>query len=89
MVVTGGAAGMGRTTCLMFAEEGAKMVVILDIQADAGAQTVAMIEGAGGAAKYIQADVSDAGAVQRAFDEIAETVGPYDVLFNHAGTIIV
>ena len=89
VVVTGGAAGMGRATSLMFAEEGAKMVIILDIQADAGAQTVAMIEGAGGAAKYIQADVSNAGAVQRAFDEIAETVGPYNVLFNHAGTIIV
>jgi NAD(P)-dependent dehydrogenase (short-subunit alcohol dehydrogenase family) len=62
VVVTGGAAGMGRATSLMFAEEGAKMVIIL---------------------------VSNAGAVQRAFDEIAETVGPYNVLFNHAGTIIV
>lgn len=89
VVITGGAAGMGRTTSLMFAEEGAAMVVILDIQKAAGEEAVRMIEEAGGKAKFIQTDVSKADEVSRAFDEIAETVGPYNVLFNHAGTIIV
>ena len=54
-----------------------------------GAPTVALIESADGAANFIHTDVSDAGAVLHVFDEIAETVGPYDVLFNHAGTPIV
>lgn len=87
-VITGGAAGMGRATSLLFAQEGAK-VVILDIQKDAGEETVGMIRDAGGEAVFIQADVSKAAEVDRAFDEIAEKVGPYNVLFNHAGTIIV
>lgn len=89
VVITGGAAGMGRTTSLMFAEEGAAMVVILDIQKDAGEETVRMIEKSGGKAKFIRTDVSKADEVDHAFDEIAKTVGPYNVLFNHAGTIIV
>ena len=89
VVITGGAAGMGRTTSVMFAQEGAKMVVILDIQAEAGAETIKMIEAAGGKGKYIQTDVSNADQVTAAFDKIAKDVGAFDVLFNHAGTIIV
>jgi NAD(P)-dependent dehydrogenase (short-subunit alcohol dehydrogenase family) len=87
-VITGGAAGMGRAASLAFAREGAS-VTILDIQADAGAETVGMIEELGGTAGFIETDVSDAGQVDAAFDKIAETVGPYDILFNHAGTITV
>jgi NAD(P)-dependent dehydrogenase (short-subunit alcohol dehydrogenase family) len=87
-VITGGAAGMGRATSLLFAQEGAK-VVILDIQKDAGEETVGMIQDSGGEALFIQADLSKAAEVDHAFDEIAEKVGPYNVLFNHAGTIIV
>ena len=87
-VITGGAAGMGRATSLAFVREGAS-VTILDIQAKAGAETVGMIEDMGGTAGFIETDVSDAGQVDTAFDKIAETVGPYDILFNHAGTITV
>jgi NAD(P)-dependent dehydrogenase (short-subunit alcohol dehydrogenase family) len=87
-VITGGAAGMGRATSLAFADEGAS-VTILDIQADAGAETVRLIEERGGTAHFITTDVSDAGQVDAAFDQIAATVGPYDILFNHAGTITV
>jgi NAD(P)-dependent dehydrogenase (short-subunit alcohol dehydrogenase family) len=87
-VITGGAAGMGRAASLAFAREGAS-VTILDIQADAGAETVRMIRDMGGTAGFIETDVSNASQVDAAFDKIAETVGPYDVLFNHAGTIIV
>ena len=87
-VITGGADGMGRATSLAFAREGAS-VTILDIQAEAGAATVKMIEDMGGTAGFIQTDVSDAGQVDAAFDQIAKTVGPYNILFNHAGTITV
>ena len=88
VVISGGAAGIGRTTSLAFAREGAR-VAIIDMQQEAGRETVDMIRGEGGEADFFEADVSKADQVDRAFDHIAEQVGPYDVLFNHAGTIIV
>ena len=87
-VITGGAAGMGRATALAFADEGAA-VAILDIQKEAGEEVVRLIRRNGGTAEFLEADVSDAGQVAAAFDRVAETLGPYDVLFNHAGTITV
>ncbi len=88
VVITGGAAGMGSVTSLQFAGEGAA-VVILDIQKQAGDEVVALIEKNGGKAWFIETDVSNAKQVNAAFDKIAKDVGPYDVLFNHAGTITV
>jgi NAD(P)-dependent dehydrogenase (short-subunit alcohol dehydrogenase family) len=87
-VITGGAAGMGRATALAFADEGAA-VAILDIQKEAGEEVVRLIRQNGGAAEFLEADVSDARQVAAAFDRVAETLGPYNVLFNHAGTITV
>ena len=87
-VITGGAAGIGRASSLMFAREGAR-VVIIDINEEAARETVEMITAAGGSAHFFQADVSKADQVDRAFDAIKSEVGAYDVLFNHAGTIIV
>ena len=87
-VITGGAAGMGRTTSLAFAREGAT-VAILDIQREVGEETVEMIRQNGGTAEFIETDVSDAKQVDAAFDRVNETFGAYNVLFNHAGTITV
>jgi NAD(P)-dependent dehydrogenase (short-subunit alcohol dehydrogenase family) len=64
-VITGGAAGMGRSTSLAFAREGAR-VAILDIQKEAGEETVQMIREAGGTAEFIETDVSDAGLFNHA-----------------------
>lgn len=87
-VITGGAAGMGRTTSLAFADEGAT-VAILDIQQEAGEETVQMIREKGGTAEFILTDVSKATQVDAAFDRVNEIFGSYNVLFNHAGTITV
>ncbi|MCW3782467.1 SDR family NAD(P)-dependent oxidoreductase [Defluviimonas salinarum] len=87
-VITGGAAGMGRATALVFAREGAR-VAIIDIQDEAGRETVDMIREAGGRGNFFHADVSKAAEVDGAFDAVAREMGSYDVLFNHAGTIIV
>ena len=87
-IITGGAAGMGRATSLAFAEEGAT-VAILDIQREAGEEVVQLIRNDGGTAEFIETDVSDAQQVATAFDKVRETVGPYNILFNHAGTITV
>lgn len=87
-VITGGAAGMGREAALTFAREGAK-VSIFDIQEDLGAETVAMIKDMGGEAAFFSCDVTKAADIDRGFAGAIETFGPYNVLFNHAGTIIV
>ena len=87
-VITGGAAGMGRATSLAFAREGAT-VAIFDIQKEAGEEVVQQIRRGGGAAEFIETDVSDALQVDAAFDRVLETFGAYNILFNHAGTITV
>jgi NAD(P)-dependent dehydrogenase (short-subunit alcohol dehydrogenase family) len=87
-IITGGAAGIGRATSLAFCAEGARLV-ILDIQEEAGNEIVDIIRNNGGDASFIKTDVSKAIEVDAAFERIAETVGPYDILFNHAGTITV
>ncbi len=87
-VITGGAAGMGRAASLAFAREGAK-VSIFDIQDDAGAETVRMIKDAGGEAAFFHCDVTKPDQIDAAFAGAIEAFGPYNVLFNHAGTIIV
>jgi NAD(P)-dependent dehydrogenase (short-subunit alcohol dehydrogenase family) len=87
-VITGGAAGMGRATSLAFVREGAR-VAILDIQKEAGDETVQMIRSMGGTAEFIETDVSKADQVDAAFDRVGEIFGAYNVLFNHAGTITV
>ena len=88
VVITGGAAGIGRASSLMFAREGAA-VVIIDINEEAAKETVEMIEADGGSAYFFKADVSKSAQVDAAFDAIKSNVGVYDILFNHAGTIIV
>lgn len=88
VVITGGAAGIGRASSLMFAREGAA-VVIIDINEEAAKETVEMIEADGGSAYFFKADVSKSAQVDAAFDAIKSDVGAYDILFNHAGTIIV
>jgi NAD(P)-dependent dehydrogenase (short-subunit alcohol dehydrogenase family) len=87
-VITGGATGMGRATALAFAEEGAK-VSIFDIQDDEGRKTVQMIRDAGGEAAFFLANVTQDEEINAAFDAALEAFGPFNILFNHAGTIIV
>jgi len=87
-VITGGAAGMGRATSLAFAREGAR-VAILDIQKEAGEEVVGLIRDMGGVAEFFETNVADAAQVESSFDQVIETLGPYNVLFSHAGTITV
>jgi len=61
-LVTGGASGIGRATALTFAREGAKLI-IADMHEDGGQQTVHMITEQGGAATFVQVDVTQATAI--------------------------
>lgn len=87
-VISGGAAGMGRAASLQFAAAGAR-VAILDINETEGHSTVDAIRQQGGEALFVHTDASDAAQVDRALAASIDAFGPINVLFNHAGTIIV
>lgn len=82
-LVTGAATGIGRACARRLAQAGATVWVNHLGQADAADALVREIAAAGGRAQAIEADVSDAAAVQR----MAEAVGAVDVLVNNAGVI--
>ena len=79
---------MGGAASSLFAAEGAR-VAIIDLNLDAARAKAAEIIAAGGQAVALHADVSDAGQVQAAVDAAAAAHGPANVLFNHAGTIVI
>jgi len=84
VVVTGGAAGIGRAACLLLAKEGA-LVAVMDISDEAGGRAVAEIRSNGGTAGYWHGNVSSGEEVSAAFAEIADRFGKIDVLVNNAG----
>jgi NAD(P)-dependent dehydrogenase (short-subunit alcohol dehydrogenase family) len=83
-LVTGGASGIGRATALTFAREGAKLV-IADMNEDGGQQTVHMITEKGGAATFVQVDVTRAAEVEAMIHQAVETYGRLDCAHNNAG----
>lgn len=87
-IVTGGAGGAGRAVSLLFAREGARVMVI-DVQEAAGHATVVEIEQTGGTARFLVRDVSNPDACEAAVAQTVEALGPPTLLVNHAGTVIV
>jgi NAD(P)-dependent dehydrogenase (short-subunit alcohol dehydrogenase family) len=87
-IISGGASGCGAAAARLFAAEGAA-VGIVDRQSDLARDVAASIVAAGGIAEAVTADVSDEAEVHVAVTRLARLLGPADVLFNHAGTLIV
>jgi NAD(P)-dependent dehydrogenase (short-subunit alcohol dehydrogenase family) len=83
-IITGAATGIGRATALLFAKEGAS-VVVADINEDDAQRTVADIEDKGGSARFVQTDVSEAEDVQALMERSAEEMSGIDVIVNNAG----
>ncbi len=83
-LVTGGGSGIGRATALVFAREGAK-VVVADVLTEGGEETVQRIKEAGGKAIFVKTDVSKAAEVMALVDSAVSTYGKLDCAFNNAG----
>jgi NAD(P)-dependent dehydrogenase (short-subunit alcohol dehydrogenase family) len=83
-IITGAATGIGRATALLFAGEGAS-VVVADVNEDDAQRTVANIEDEGGSARFVQTDVSEAEDVRALMEKAAEEMGGIDVVVNNAG----
>jgi 3-oxoacyl-[acyl-carrier protein] reductase len=83
-IVTGSARGIGAATALRLAQDG-YAVAVLDLDESAASSTVEEIDGAGGRALALGADVSDSAQVEAAVERIATDLGPPVVLVNNAG----
>jgi 3-oxoacyl-[acyl-carrier protein] reductase len=83
-LITGAGSGIGRATAELFAREGAR-VVVADLSATAGEETVETIREHGGEARIVRADVSVAEDVKGMIDGAVAAYGRLDVLFNNAG----
>lgn len=83
-LVTGGASGIGRATCMAFARNGAS-VVVSDVDDEGGNHTCKSIEADGGNAKFVACDVAGSAAVEHLIDETVSAYGRLDYAFNNAG----
>lgn len=83
-IVTGGAGGMGRSTAVLFAREGAS-VVVGDVDDAAGAKLAAEVSAAGGRLTYQHCDVAKEAQVASLVATAERVYGKLDTIFNNAG----
>lgn len=83
-VITGAASGIGRALAVAFAQEGAS-VALSDVDMNGLAETLRMVEAAGGSGRTYQVDVGDRDAVFAFADEVKSAQGGADIVINNAG----
>ena len=87
VIVTGGASGIGRSICNIFASEGAS-IVIADIDESGSHETSAQIEAAGGKSLAVTTDVSSDESVSDMIKKASDFLGGIDILVNDAAAFI-
>ena len=85
-LVTGGGSGIGRAAALLFARESAK-VVVADVSAEGGHETVELVQQAGGEAIFVPCDVSKSTEVEALINKCVQTYSRLDCAFNNAGIL--
>lgn len=83
-IITGAGSGIGRESALLFAREGAR-VVVADINAQAAESVAAEIRKQEYEALFIQVDVSKSASVEKLVSQTEQTFGKLDIMFNNAG----
>jgi NAD(P)-dependent dehydrogenase (short-subunit alcohol dehydrogenase family) len=84
VLITGAGSGMGREVALLFAKEGAR-VILNDLVAETVEETAQMVTQAGGEAIAIAGNVADEAAVEKTVKAGVEKFGKLDTLYNNAG----
>lgn len=85
-IITGATSGIGKATALLFADEGAD-VVITGRRAELGERVMDEINRTGARCVFIQADHSQAGDCSRVVEQTLASFGRVDILFNNAGIV--
>src|SRR6476646_5299765 len=85
-LVTGGTSGIGRETSILFARQGARVVVAGRREIE-GKETIDLIRRAGGEGIFVRADVSRASEVKALVEKTVAAYGGLDYALNHAGTV--
>jgi NAD(P)-dependent dehydrogenase (short-subunit alcohol dehydrogenase family) len=83
-LITGAGSGIGRESAILFAREGAR-VVVADVNDAGGEETVRLVKEMGSDAAFVHADVSKVSDAQKMIQVAEETFGKLNVLFNNAG----
>ncbi|MBM3303839.1 MAG: SDR family oxidoreductase [Candidatus Aenigmarchaeota archaeon] len=87
VLVTGSSRGIGKATALLFAKEGANVIVNYSKSRDEAEDAARRIEKLGSKAMVIKCDVSDEKQVKNMFEEVIKKFGRVDVLVNNAGVV--
>ncbi len=84
VLITGGTSGIGRTTAIAFAEQGADVVIAGRREAE-GAESLTLIQKAGGQGLFVRVDVNDESEIEAMVAKTLERFGRLDFAFNNAG----
>jgi NAD(P)-dependent dehydrogenase (short-subunit alcohol dehydrogenase family) len=85
-LITGAGGGQGRAAAVLFANEGAK-IVVTDVKVEGGEETVQLIKAAGGQAIFRTTDVSQAAQVEAAVRTAVDTYGALHIMYNNAAVL--
>jgi len=86
-IITGAGSGMGRAAAILFAKEGAKVIVV-DWVAEGGEETVRMVKEASGEAIFVKADISKTEDVKGMVKMAVDTYGKLNTLYNNAAVVM-
>lgn len=87
-LVTGGSRGIGRAIALELAKDGANVAIVYHGNADRAAQTVQAIQRLGVKALAIRADLAEATAINKIYEQAEHQLGKLDIVVSNAGIVI-
>ena len=82
-IITGAGSGIGRASSVLFAKEGAK-VIVAELDEAAGRETVELVQAAGGDALSVSTDIRQAAQIESMVNQTVAAYGKVDILYNNA-----